>query len=384
MGYRTAVLDPDPLSPAGLVSHEHIRADYLDPHGLDRLGERCAAITTEFENVPAAALARLAQRRPVAPSAAAVAVCQDRAAEKAAFARSGVACAPHAAIATRARPRSRRRRAPARHPEDRAPRLRRQGPAPGRRPRRAGRGLRGARRRAVRAREAPAARRRDQRRSSPATRDGEVVHLPVQDNVHARRHPRRHARAGAPGSSPRRRRPRRSRWPTRLARALDYVGVLCVEFFVLADGSLVANEMAPRPHNSGHYSIDACDLSQFELQVRAMTGAPLVAPRQHSPCGDAQPARRPLAARRPRRARLAGGARAAGRAPAPLRQGRGAAGPKDGPPDAHRGERRRGRGDAPAPRRAGSASPWRSRRARGSTRCGSTASTRRRSTAPPR
>ncbi|HEY4068232.1 MAG TPA: ATP-grasp domain-containing protein, partial [Burkholderiaceae bacterium] len=69
-----------------------------------------------------------------------------------------------------------------------------------------------------------------------------------------------------------------------IATALGYVGVLCVEFFVLRDGSLVANEMAPRPHNSGHYSIDACDLSQFDLQVRAMTGAALVEPRLHSPC----------------------------------------------------------------------------------------------------
>ena len=68
----------------------------------------------------------------------------------------------------------------------------------------------------------------------------------------------------------------------RLAASMDYVGVLCVEFFVLDDGSLVANEMAPRPHNSGHYSIDACDVSQFELQVRCMAGLPLVAPRQHS------------------------------------------------------------------------------------------------------
>jgi 5-(carboxyamino)imidazole ribonucleotide synthase len=58
--------------------------------------------------------------------------------------------------------------------------------------------------------------------------------------------------------------------------------VLCVEFFVLRDGTLVANEMAPRPHNSGHYSIDACDVSQFELQVRCMAALPLVAPRQHS------------------------------------------------------------------------------------------------------
>jgi 5-(carboxyamino)imidazole ribonucleotide synthase len=68
----------------------------------------------------------------------------------------------------------------------------------------------------------------------------------------------------------------------RLADGMSYVGVLCVEFFVLADGSLVANEMAPRPHNSGHYSIDACDVSQFELQVRCLAGLPLPEPRLHS------------------------------------------------------------------------------------------------------
>jgi 5-(carboxyamino)imidazole ribonucleotide synthase len=69
----------------------------------------------------------------------------------------------------------------------------------------------------------------------------------------------------------------------RIAGELGYVGVLCVEFFVLRDGSLVANEMAPRPHNSGHYSIDACDVSQFELQVRSLARLPLVMPRLHSP-----------------------------------------------------------------------------------------------------
>jgi 5-(carboxyamino)imidazole ribonucleotide synthase len=68
-----------------------------------------------------------------------------------------------------------------------------------------------------------------------------------------------------------------------LAQSTGYVGVLCVEFFVLADGRLVANEMAPRPHNSGHYSIDACDVSQFELQVRNLAGLPLAQPRLHSP-----------------------------------------------------------------------------------------------------
>ena len=68
----------------------------------------------------------------------------------------------------------------------------------------------------------------------------------------------------------------------KIASTLGYVGVLCVEFFVLEDGSLVANEMAPRPHNSGHYTIDACDLSQFDLQVRTLVCAPLSAPRLHS------------------------------------------------------------------------------------------------------
>jgi len=81
MGYRTAVLDADATSPAGLVSHEHIRAPYLDEAGLADLAKVSAAITTEFENVPAAALDKLAETRPVAPSGSAVAVCQDRARE---------------------------------------------------------------------------------------------------------------------------------------------------------------------------------------------------------------------------------------------------------------------------------------------------------------
>jgi 5-(carboxyamino)imidazole ribonucleotide synthase len=68
-----------------------------------------------------------------------------------------------------------------------------------------------------------------------------------------------------------------------IAAKLGYVGVLCVEFFILEDGTLIANEMAPRPHNSGHYTVDACATSQFEQQVRAMTGMPLGDTRQHSP-----------------------------------------------------------------------------------------------------
>jgi 5-(carboxyamino)imidazole ribonucleotide synthase len=72
-----------------------------------------------------------------------------------------------------------------------------------------------------------------------------------------------------------------------LAHHLNYVGVLCVEYFIVDNGQggedLVVNEMAPRPHNSGHYTQNACDISQFEAQVRALAGLPLPTPRQHSP-----------------------------------------------------------------------------------------------------
>jgi len=211
-----------------------------------------------------------------------VSVCQDRGAEKAAFARSGVACAPHASIAG------------ARDVERVADAL-----LPGiLKTARLGYDGKGQQHVVDRAGLAPAFAALGgvpcvlEKRLPLAAEisvvvarnaSGDVVYLPVQDNAHvggilavtrvpARARVTDRAQAEAIALA------------TRLAEALDYVGVLCVEFFVLADGSLVANEMAPRPHNSGHYSLDACDVSQFELQVRAMTGAPLAAPRLHSPC----------------------------------------------------------------------------------------------------
>jgi len=111
--------------------------------------------------------------------------------------------------------------------------------------------------------------------------DGAVVHFPVQRNVH---------RDGIlaltevfEGNLPLPIAKRSIDAAISIANGLDYVGVLCVEFFVLADGSLVVNEMAPRPHNSGHYTMEACDQSQFDLQVRTLAGLPLTPPRQHSP-----------------------------------------------------------------------------------------------------
>ncbi len=280
MGYFTAVLDADPASPAGLVAQYHIEADYLDEQGLAQLMQRCAAITTEFENVPAQALVTLGAHRPVAPGAQAVAVCQDRAAEKTHFERSGVPCAPWARIET-----AEQLAAVA------------NGLLPGiLKTTRLGYDGKGQLRVADRAGLAAAWAALDnvpcvleQRLSLQhelsvvvaRSAAGEVVNFPVQQNLH---------RDGilavtvVPAADLSAEVQARAVTAARqIAEAIEYVGVLCVEFFVLQDGALVANEMAPRPHNSGHHSIDSCDVSQFDLQVRAMTGAPLVAPRQHSP-----------------------------------------------------------------------------------------------------
>ena len=279
-GYRVAVLDPDATSPAGAVADEHLRAAYLDADALSRLAAGCAAITTEFENVPADALHSLARTRPVAPGADAVAICQDRAAEKAAFARAGVACAPHALLNVAA------------DLEGVAADL-----LPGiLKTSRLGYDGKGQRRVTDRAALARAfaelgsvACVLEKRLPLVAeisvivarSEHGEIVALPVQENLHRHgilavtRVPAQAVNAATAAEV--------VALARRIAGAIAYVGVLCVEFFVLAGAKLVANEMAPRPHNSGHYSIDACDLSQFDLQVRAMTGAPLVAPRLHSP-----------------------------------------------------------------------------------------------------
>ena len=280
LGFRTAVLDPDATSPAGLVAHAHVQAEYLDEAGLQALADTADAITTEFENVPAEALRRLAERRPVAPSGDAVAVCQDRAAEKAHFVGCGVPVASHAVIADEA--------ALAAVSDDLLPgilKTARMGYD--------GKGqIRVADRAALEAGWAELGRVTCvlEKRLPLAFevsvivargRDGRVVAFPLQQNLHrdgilaVTTVP---APAGTPALEA-----EAIGCDARIAADLGYVGVLCIEFFILEDGSLVANEMAPRPHNSGHHTIDSCDLSQFDLQVRAMAGLPLAKPRLHSP-----------------------------------------------------------------------------------------------------
>ena len=279
MGYFTAVLDKDTTSPAGLVSHHHVRTGYEDPQGLAELAKVCAAVTTEFENVPAGALNTLAQSLPVSPAGSAVAIAQDRAAEKAHFVKCGVPCAPYAVIET---------------PEHLA--AVHDSLLPGiLKTARMGYDGKGQIRVKTRAELIAAW---DELKHVACVlekmlplalecsvivargRDGSIVNLPVQRNLH---------REGIlavtevyEGNLPATQVEKALAAAKSVADGLNYVGVLCVEFFVLEDGMLVVNEIAPRPHNSGHYSQNAMDVSQFELQVRCMTNLPLTQPRQHS------------------------------------------------------------------------------------------------------
>jgi 5-(carboxyamino)imidazole ribonucleotide synthase len=283
MGYATAVLDADPMSPAGLVSHHHLQAAYTDTAALAELARVADAVTTEFENVPAEALRALAASRPVAPAGDAVAVCQDRAAEKAHFGRAGVPCAPHAVIDSQA---ALDAVDPALLPGIlKTATLGYDGKGQARV---ADRGeltqawLKLGKARCVLEQLLPLHRELSVIVARGA--DGHAVTFPVQQNLH-RDGILAVTQAPAP-DVPEALAAEAAHCARAIAESMAYVGVLCVEFFVVqaADGALrlIANEMAPRPHNSGHYSIDACDLSQFDLQVRCMAGLPLVAPRQHS------------------------------------------------------------------------------------------------------
>ena len=280
MGYFTAVLDPDTASPAGRVSHHHIQTDYLDEQGLAQLMQHCAAITTEFENVPAPALTTLGAHRPVAPGAEAVAIAQDRAAEKAHFVRCGVPVAPHAVVENAEQLGA--------VTDDLLPGILKT----------ARMGYDGKGQIRVTTREALSAA-WTELKNVPCVlekmlplqaecsvivaraADGQMVHFPVQLNLH--REGILAVTSVYEGALPKALTDQAVAATRAIAEGLAYVGVLCVEFFILQNGQLVVNEMAPRPHNSGHYTMDACDQSQFDLQVRTLTGLPLTPPRQHSP-----------------------------------------------------------------------------------------------------
>jgi 5-(carboxyamino)imidazole ribonucleotide synthase len=281
MGYRVVVLDPDPHSPAGEIADIHLKAGYGDAVALMRLADLCQAVTTEFENVPAQSLEILARKCFVAPNAAAVAVAQDRLLEKTRAREFGCATAPFANIEdegflvhawsevggpallkTRRLGYDGKGQARVDSLDDLVAAFDRLGRVP-----------------CLLEGFLPLA----QEISVVLARNagGEIALFPVAENRHA---------GGildvsiVPARVPAALADQAREMAAHIAVGLDYVGVLAVEFFVLADGRVVFNEMAPRPHNSGHYTLDACATDQFQQQVRALAGLPLGDPRLVSPC----------------------------------------------------------------------------------------------------
>lgn len=277
MGYQVTVLDPGSNSPAGKVADVHICANYDDPAALAEMAKTCAAITTEFENVPAATLETLAQSVTVRPSAASVSIAQHRVLEKNFIKEAGLPVAPFAVIEKAED-----------MPADDSPLY----PAILKVARFGYDGKGQAR---VKTRTEAIAAFDDFKQedcvleqmialdlevSVVLVRDaqGVVVSFPTIENQHLN---------GildisiAPARCSDVMKARAQGLAEKLATALDYVGVLAVEFFLVGNDILV-NEIAPRPHNSGHYTIDACVSNQFEQQVRALVGLPVGSTAMHS------------------------------------------------------------------------------------------------------
>ncbi|MRR50924.1 MAG: 5-(carboxyamino)imidazole ribonucleotide synthase [Rhodocyclaceae bacterium] len=277
LGYKVVVLDPDPHSPAGQIADRHLVAAFDDADALNQLAESCAAVTTEFENVPADTLAYLSKFLPVRPAAEAVAICQNRSAEKGFLKQHGFPHAPYADI---------------RSEEDL--KNANAGLFPGiLKVARFGYDGKGQARVASRE-EALAAFRHfkgeacvleqmlplDFEVSVVLARDeaGHVKCFPTAENEHRRgildvsSVPARASGCMAGNAE---------EIAEGIAAKMGYIGTLGVEFFVV-HGQLHVNEMAPRPHNSGHYTLDACVTNQFEQQVRALCGLSLGEARAHS------------------------------------------------------------------------------------------------------
>lgn len=269
MGYRVVVLDPDPHSPAGALASLHLQADYLDERALDGLAAECAAVSTEFENVPAAALERLAGHCAVRPAADAVAPTQDRIAEKAFLDRHALPTAPwaavrgpddvEAALAAVGTPALLKR---ARGGYDGKGQARVDSPA-------AAHDAFAALERAPCILERRVALERELSVIACRGAGGAVACYPAGENVHV---DGILATTRVPAAIDADLAARAERVAAAAAVALDYCGVLGVELFVSTSGEVLVNELAPRPHNSGHYTLDACVTTQFEQQVRLLCG----------------------------------------------------------------------------------------------------------------
>lgn len=271
MGYDVIVLDPDKNSPAGKLANRHICAEYSDNAALIQMADNCEAITTEFENIPAATLEQLAKTKPVRPTAHAVTITQNRIHEKNFLRDNDFPTAPFTVV---------------RSLEDLNNGIKEIGTPSILKVSRFGYDGKG--QFGINAEtdaekgwqtlqgEACVLEQRmplDIEVSVVLARgfDGEIVTYPVSENIH---------QGGildvsvVPARINSTLETKVTEMAKKIALALDYIGIMAVEFFVSA-GEVLVNEIAPRPHNSGHYTLDACITDQFEQQVRAVCGLPL-------------------------------------------------------------------------------------------------------------
>ena len=277
LGYRCHIYCPEADCPASQVTPLFTRAAYDDEAALADFAEAVDVVTFEFENIPLPTVEILARSVAVRPGAEVLAICQDRLREKDFCGNQGVATARYAAVdgpeaLARAPARLRHARrcsrphgwaTTARARSAWKPRATRPRPGP----------------RWPAATRTPMASWRISSTSSWRSRSswpaGWTASWPTtrRSRTSTEGHILRPtiAPARSPPKSPSG--PRRS--ARRLAEALDLVGLLAVEMFVTEDGEVLVNELAPRPHNSGHWTLDACVTSQFEQFVRAVLGLPL-------------------------------------------------------------------------------------------------------------
>lgn len=283
LGFKTIILDPQSDCPAAQCANDVIIGSFDDEVALNRLGELCDIITYEFENVPVAAIDKLAQNHTIAPHPAALEIAQDRFLEKKYLNECAITTAPW-------------------RPVDDLSSLLAAIAACG------GKGILKTRRFGYDGKGQVRISSEDEKEAESAladignqpaifegfvdfsreisvlaarSQDGKVAFFDIPENRHSDGILRRSTIPAAISDDTAN---QARQYVETLLHALNYVGVIAVEFFVLADGSLIANEFAPRVHNSGHWTEAACVISQFEQHIRAIAGLPLGDPKRHSDC----------------------------------------------------------------------------------------------------
>lgn len=273
MGYDVIVLDPDPLAPARHFASHHICADYTDPVALEELSNTCVAITTEFENIPANVLQTLSDRCVVFPQSEPVAITQNRILEKSFLQNNLFPIAPYIILQ------------PDKDPTEALKKFSYPGII-----KTAQFGYDGKGQMRVQSFEEVITALKTTFAHQTVviepqlplrleisvilgrTHTGQISYWPIAENHH---------RNGildmtiAPARISEELTERAIKIAGQIAEKLHYIGVMAVEFFVVGMNQLLVNEIAPRPHNSGHFTLTGCQTSQFEQQIRILCGLPL-------------------------------------------------------------------------------------------------------------